>query len=79
LLDGDGAADIAAPAVDLVDSTGAGDAFCGGLAAELAGGRYLRAAATAATYAGSFAVTAIGARGALPTREALLGLAECRS
>lgn len=79
LLDGDGAADIAAPAVDLVDSTGAGDAFCGGLAAELAGGRYLRAAATAATYAGSFAVTAIGARGALPTREALLGPAERRS
>lgn len=57
---------VPAPAVTVVDTTGAGDVFCGALAAELAHGRDLTRAATTATAAGAFAVTALGARGALP-------------
>lgn len=60
--------DLPAPAVDAVDSTGAGDAFCGALAAELAVGCPLTDAVATATAAGSIAVTAAGARGALATR-----------
>ncbi|WP_406729605.1 PfkB family carbohydrate kinase [Streptomyces sp. GD-15H] len=55
-----------APAVTVVDTTGAGDVFCGVLAAELAHGHPLTRAAATATTAGAFAVTALGARGALP-------------
>lgn len=55
-----------APAVTVIDTTGAGDAFRGVLAAELAHGRPLARAAATATAAGAFAVTALGARGALP-------------
>ncbi|WP_326800277.1 ribokinase [Streptomyces sp. NBC_01808] len=57
---------LPAPTVTVIDTTGAGDVFCGVLAAELAHGRPLVAAAAAATAAGAFAVTAPGARGALP-------------
>ncbi|MFI1566770.1 PfkB family carbohydrate kinase [Streptomyces sp. NPDC020490] len=57
---------IPAPAVTVVDTTGAGDTFCGTLAAELAHGRPLTLAAATAVDAGAFAVTALGARGALP-------------
>lgn len=48
LLDGDGERAVAAPAVDAVDSTGAGDAFVGTLALWLARGAPLAAAADAA-------------------------------
>jgi ribokinase len=63
--------ELAAPAVDVVDSTGAGDALCGALAAELAIGRQLAAAVRTGVLAGAVAVTAAGARGALATRAAL--------
>jgi ribokinase len=49
----------------VVDTTGAGDAFCGVLAAELAAGRPLRSAVGTAVAAGTWAVGAAGARGAL--------------
>ncbi|MFD9688611.1 PfkB family carbohydrate kinase [Kitasatospora sp. NPDC059088] len=57
---------LPAPTVRVVDTTGAGDVFCGALAAGLARLADLPAAAATAVAAGAFAVTAPGARGALP-------------
>lgn len=51
-----------APKVPVVETTGAGDAFVGALAAALAAGQSLRAATKAAVYAGAAAVQIIGAR-----------------
>ncbi len=61
--------DLPAPAVTPVDTTAAGDAFCGALAAELAAGRDFAAAARVAVIAGSLAVTCAGAQPSLPRRE----------
>jgi ribokinase len=55
----------------VIDTTGAGDAFCGVLAAWIADGRPLDEAIVAANAAGSMAVAASGAREGMPTREAL--------
>lgn len=52
----------------VVDSTGAGDCFNGALLAALLEGQAPEAALRFACAAGSIAVTAIGARAALPTR-----------
>jgi len=60
---------FAAPRVDVVDTTGAGDVFTGALAAELARGAELRAAVRYALAAASLSVTVAGARGGSPTRE----------
>ena len=60
------------PAPTVVDTTGAGDAFTGVLAAWVADGEPLSAAIRAANAAGSLAVTAAGARGGMPHRDALL-------
>jgi ribokinase len=67
---------VPAPVVDAVDTTGAGDAFRGTLAAALAGGDDLAAAVRLAVAAGAFATTAPGARGALGDRATIDGLAE---
>ena len=56
---------IAGQRVDAVDTTGAGDAFCGALAALLAQGWSLPDSARGAVKAGAVAVTARGSRGAL--------------
>jgi ribokinase len=53
---------LPAPIVEAVDATGAGDAFCGALAAELAAGSSLREAGAAAVQAASLSVTLAGAR-----------------
>jgi ribokinase len=53
--------------VDVVDTTGAGDTFCGVLAAALAQGRSLPEAAQRAAVAGALAVTRPGAQAAVPT------------
>ena len=55
----------------VVDTTGAGDTFCGVLAAWLAEGHSLEDAITAANAAGALSVAAVGARAGMPTREAL--------
>ncbi|MGZ6706057.1 MAG: ribokinase [Solirubrobacteraceae bacterium] len=57
---------IAAPAVDAVDTTGAGDAFTGAVAARLAAGDDLEAAARYAVTAAALSVTRPGARGGMP-------------
>lgn len=57
---------IPAPAVDPVDTTGAGDTFCGALAAGLDQGLSLETSVRRAVVAGSIAVTAVGARSGMP-------------
>jgi ribokinase len=65
--DGDDAGHVPAPQVDVVDTTGAGDAFAGALAAALARGADLRAAVEQAVHAGAAAVQHHGAqRGSAP-------------
>jgi ribokinase len=65
----DGAEAVAQAAfpVDAVDTTGAGDAFCGALAAALAGGAGLDEALRRACAAGAIATTRMGAQSAMPT------------
>ncbi len=60
-----------APRVKPVDTTGAGDAFAGALAARLAEGESLDEAVPYAVRAGAAAVAREGAQGALPHREEL--------
>jgi len=63
LADGDRMVEIAAPEVEVVDTTGAGDAFNGVLAAGLAAGRGVEEAARRAVEAASASVRRAGARG----------------
>lgn len=58
-------------AVVPVDTTGAGDAFCGALAAEMARGAYVQAAARFAGKVAAFAVTRRGAQASMPRRDEL--------
>lgn len=62
---------IAAPSVEAVDATGAGDTFNGVLAAGLARGTGLAAAARRATIAASFSVRSMGARTGMPSASAI--------
>ncbi len=65
----------AAFAADVVDTTGAGDAFNGALAWSLAEGRTLEDAIRLATAAGALATRALGARAALPSAQEVEALA----
>ncbi|HEY3523545.1 MAG TPA: ribokinase [Candidatus Limnocylindrales bacterium] len=67
LVDRSGAVAVPAPVVDAVDTTGAGDAFNGCLAASLANGLGLEAAVRRAVLAGALATTRPGARAGMPT------------
>jgi ribokinase len=58
-------------AVEPVDTTGAGDAFCGAFAARLAAGEPIEQAVEWAAAAGALATTAFGAVPSLPTAEAV--------
>lgn len=58
---------IAVSAVEMVDTTGAGDAFIGGLAVGLVRGLGLQAALAQACWVGGHSVSGRGARGGLPT------------
>ncbi len=64
---------VAAIDVTPVDTTGAGDTFCGALAAGLDDGLSLESSVQRAVIAGSLAVTAIGARSGMPTLPELEG------
>jgi ribokinase len=65
---------IPAPQVEVVDTTGAGDAFVGALAVQLARDASLEEAVSYAVHAGAAAVTKEGAQGALPTPEVVEAL-----
>ncbi len=62
---------VAAFVVDPIDTTGAGDAFCGALAARLAAGADLRPAVRYAAAAGALATTVAGAVSSIPTTAAI--------
>ena len=72
--DGESAQHLTAPKVEVVDTTGAGDAFVGALAARLAADVPLRDAVAYAVRAGAAAVTEAGAQGALPTSDVVEAL-----
>jgi ribokinase len=65
---------LPAPKVEVVDTTGAGDAFSGAFAAELARGADPFTAARTGVVAGSLATTVSGAYPSLPRREAIEAL-----
>jgi ribokinase len=56
----------------VVDTTGAGDCFCGYLAAGLARGDSLESAASEANFAASIAVQSLGAANSIPSRSAII-------
>ncbi len=58
---------VAAPQVEVVDATGAGDAFAGAFAVGIASGATVTEAARLAVRAGAWAVTVAGAQPSLPT------------
>jgi ribokinase len=61
--------------VEAIDTTGAGDAFCGSLAARLAAGDALDDAVRWAVRAGGLATTRRGAVPSLPTRSEIIAFA----
>ena len=67
LADGDRLEQRAFP-VELVDSTGAGDTFCGSLVAALVRGESLAGALREASAASALACSRLGAQSAIPTR-----------
>jgi ribokinase len=70
-ISADGDRRVAAFPVRAVDTTGAGDTFLGVLAGATASGATLDAAVTRAAAAAALATTAVGARAAMPCREAI--------
>jgi ribokinase len=74
IADSSSATHIQAPQVEVVDTTGAGDAFVGALAVQLARDASLEEAVSYAVRAGAAAVTKEGAQGALPTPEVVEAL-----
>ncbi|MDQ2583038.1 ribokinase [Saccharothrix yanglingensis] len=64
----EGVVEVAAPPVSAVDTTGAGDAFAGALAAGLAAGSSLVDAAAFAARVAALSVTSAGAQPSYPTR-----------
>jgi ribokinase len=67
VVDHMGATEIPGRCVHVVDTTGAGDCFLGNMAAQLAAGRDLRAAAEVANVAASVSVQRMGAATSMPT------------
>jgi ribokinase len=71
VVEGEKAERVPAPRVKAVDTTGAGDAFCGALAGALGDGATLAEAARWAVRVAAVSVTRHGAQGGLPWREDL--------
>ena len=68
---GSGSRDVAAPTVEAVDTTGAGDCLNGVLAAGFAEGRSIDDAVGRAVAAATLSVTVAGAREGMPRRDAI--------
>jgi ribokinase len=62
---------VIAPPVEAVDTTGAGDAFCGAFAASMERGEDLETTLRYGVYSGSLATTIPGAQTSSPTRQAI--------
>ena len=71
VCDAGGRRHVPAIPVSVVDTTAAGDAFCGALAARLADGAQFDDALHYAIAAGALAVTVLGAQPSLPTLAAV--------
>jgi ribokinase len=71
VVEGERAERVAAPHVEAVDATGAGDTFCGALADALARGAAVAEAAEWAVQAAALSVTKPGAQSGMPTRDEL--------
>ncbi len=69
VLDDDGARQVRGYSVDVVDTTGAGDAFAGALGTRLAEGASVEDAIAFANAAGAMAAARFGAQPSLPTRD----------
>ena len=68
IVEKDGHEFIPALKVDAVDTTGAGDTYCGALCVALAEGKSLPEAARFATASSAISVTKMGAQTAIPSR-----------
>ncbi|WP_235038631.1 ribokinase [Kibdelosporangium aridum] len=73
VIEADGTQQVESPKVDAVDTTGAGDAFTGALAAELARGKDLVTAAQLAVKVAAISVTRKGAQPSYPTADEVGG------
>ena len=62
---------IPAYSVNVIDTTAAGDTYCGALAASLAQDTHIEEAVKIANAAGALAVTKLGAEPSLPTKKAI--------
>ena len=74
LNEGQGSVAVPPRAVHALDTTAAGDAFVGGLAAALAAGAGMQQAVSVANAAGAAAATVVGAQASLPSRADLVGM-----
>ena len=72
LIDGVVVATAQPPAVDVVDTVGAGDTFCAAFCVQLALGASPQEALSYAVTAGALATLNVGAQGSLPTHEEVL-------
>ncbi len=75
----DGVLDVPSPAVDVVDTTGAGDAFSATLAVAVAAGEPIEAAVRRAVVAGALACTRMGVVPALATGDEIEALLAVRA
>lgn len=66
--DGSGVFHVPARSVQVVDSTAAGDTFCGALAVAMLEGQPIREAVSFAQTAAAISVTRVGAQSSIPTR-----------
>ena len=73
-VEGDGSFEVPPMKVEAIDTTGAGDAFCGALTASLARGAVFHDAVVYASIAGAISVTRAGAQSSIPTREEIEAL-----